>query len=465
MGESQNVEYKESWRDEYLKWVCGFANARGGRIFIGIRDDGEIVGVPDSKRLMEDIPNKIKDTMGILAEVNLLSVANKDYIEVKVNPSTYPVSYHGEYHYRSGSTKQQLRGAALTEFLVEKTGYHWDAVPVDAFGLQELAPESLAIFRREALNTGRMSKADLDISDEELLDHLDLLVDGQLKRAAVMLFGRRPGRLVSGCYVKIGKFGHGSDLQYQDTLGGSLFQMADRVLELIFTKYLKASVSYRGDVRVETFPFPREAVREVIYNAICHNNYAASVPIQVRIEDDAMSVSNSCVLPRGWTVDTLMASHRSVPYNPSIANAFWRAGYIEAWGRGIQKVMEVCQDAGMPAPEYLVLGDGLTVRFSASAIYTASTTPICHLLQQDDRKGDRKGDRKDDRKRSVFNRTEELDENLLVLLAEGGDATLSELAEQLEVSYSTVQRAVRRLRRTGRLRRSGSRRFGVWDVL
>ena len=162
------------------------------------------MGVPDSKRLMEEIPNKIKDTMGILAEVNLLSVADKDYIEIKVNPSTYPVSYHGEYHYRSGSTKQQLRGAALTEFLVEKTGYHWDAVPVEWCGVNDLDPESLAIFRREASHMGRVSRADLDISDEELLDHLDLLVEGQLKRAAVMLFGKRPGRLVSGCYVKIG---------------------------------------------------------------------------------------------------------------------------------------------------------------------------------------------------------------------------------------------------------------------
>ena len=196
MGESQNVEYKESWRDEYLKWVCGCANARGGRIFIGIRDDGTIVGVPDSKRLMEEIPNKIKDTMGILAEVNLLSVADKDYIEIKVNPSTYPVSYHGEYHYRSGSTKQQLRGAALTEFLVEKTGYHWDAVPVEWCGVKDLDPESLAIFRREASHMGRVSRADLDISDEELLDHLALLVEGQLKQAAVMLFGKRPGSLV-----------------------------------------------------------------------------------------------------------------------------------------------------------------------------------------------------------------------------------------------------------------------------
>jgi hypothetical protein len=56
MSESQNIEYKESWRDEYLKWICGFANAQGGTIYIGIKDDGEVVGVKNSKTLMEDLP-------------------------------------------------------------------------------------------------------------------------------------------------------------------------------------------------------------------------------------------------------------------------------------------------------------------------------------------------------------------------------------------------------------------------
>ena len=75
MAESQNIEYKESWRDEYLKWICGFANAREGCSYIGVRDDGKIVGISNSKKLLEDIPNKIKDTMGILADVNLLERA------------------------------------------------------------------------------------------------------------------------------------------------------------------------------------------------------------------------------------------------------------------------------------------------------------------------------------------------------------------------------------------------------
>lgn len=107
----------ESWRDEYLKWVCGFANVQGGRIHIGVRDDGEVVGVANSKKLIEDIPNKIQDTMGIIVDVNLLQKDDLDYVEIIVNSSTYPVNYRGEYHYRSGSTKQQLRGAALTSSL------------------------------------------------------------------------------------------------------------------------------------------------------------------------------------------------------------------------------------------------------------------------------------------------------------------------------------------------------------
>ena len=113
--ENQNIEYKESWRDEYLKWVCGFANAQGGTIYIGVDDNGNIVGVKDAKKLMEDIPNKIQSGVGIVSEVNLLTGDGKDYIEIRVEPSRYPVNYHGEYHYRSGSTKQQLQGMCRLE--------------------------------------------------------------------------------------------------------------------------------------------------------------------------------------------------------------------------------------------------------------------------------------------------------------------------------------------------------------
>ena len=79
-----DIEYKSSWRDEYLKWICGFANANGGSIFIGKDDAGNIVGVTDAKKLLEEIPNKVRDTLGIFVDVNLHTTAQGDFIEIIV---------------------------------------------------------------------------------------------------------------------------------------------------------------------------------------------------------------------------------------------------------------------------------------------------------------------------------------------------------------------------------------------
>ena len=70
MAENQNIEWKESWRDEYLKWICGFANAQGGKVYIGTADDGTVIGITDSKKLLEDIPNKVRDILGIFVVQN-----------------------------------------------------------------------------------------------------------------------------------------------------------------------------------------------------------------------------------------------------------------------------------------------------------------------------------------------------------------------------------------------------------
>ena len=185
MAERQDTEYKESWRDEYLKWVCGFANAQGGTILIGVNDAGQVVGVKNIRKLLEDIPNKIQAGLGIIADVNQRTENGLDYLEIKVRPSSFPVSYHGEFHYRSGSTKQQLTGIALSEFIIQKTGFRWEDATVDHIGIEDLDDESFKIFRREALHRKRMTKEELDISNEELLNKLHLMRDGKLKRSAV----------------------------------------------------------------------------------------------------------------------------------------------------------------------------------------------------------------------------------------------------------------------------------------
>ena len=128
--ENQTVEYKESWHEKYLAWICGYANAHGGTIYFGIEDKTKKpVGVKNANKLMEDIPNSIRNTMGIVADVALLRKNGKDVIRVKVKKSMFPVCYHGEYHYRTGAVKMVLAGPSLTQFLLEKSGIDWDASP------------------------------------------------------------------------------------------------------------------------------------------------------------------------------------------------------------------------------------------------------------------------------------------------------------------------------------------------
>ena len=286
MSESQLIEYKESWRDEYLKWICGFANAQGGVLYIGKRDDGSVCGVADSKKLMEDIPNKVRDVLGLIVDVDLMNENGLDVIKITVEENPYPVNYKGEYHYRTGSTKQLLQGSALTNFLLRKTGKNWDSIPLENITVEDLDKESFDIFHREAIRSGRMSKDDLKLSNLELLEKLNLLDGTMLKRAAVLLFHRNPEKWITGAFVKIGFFENDADLRYQDEVHGSLMIQADRVIDLLYTKYLTAEISYDNITRIEHYPFPKDAIREAIFNALIHQDFSVGVPVQIKVYKD-----------------------------------------------------------------------------------------------------------------------------------------------------------------------------------
>ena len=163
--ESQNIEFKESWRDEYQKWICGFANAQGGTLYIGLRDNGEVCGTQDAKKLMEDIPNKVRDMMGILVKVNLREKDEKPYLEIVTDAYPYPISFRGKYYQRSGATNQELKGAAL-----DRQGKTWDGVPVPYLKAEDLDNATFNLFCKYAKWSGRMEDEDLMDDNHGLLE-------------------------------------------------------------------------------------------------------------------------------------------------------------------------------------------------------------------------------------------------------------------------------------------------------
>ena len=159
--ENQNIEWKESWRDEYLKWICGFANAQGGHLEIGRNDKGVVVGLSDARRLLVDIPNKVRATMGIVAEVNILNENNLDYIVINVLAHPNAISYRGRYYLRSGSTNQELTGFALDELMFRKYGRTWDSAPVPRVNISDFYNDAFDIFRKKAVTSDRLKPKDV----------------------------------------------------------------------------------------------------------------------------------------------------------------------------------------------------------------------------------------------------------------------------------------------------------------
>ena len=350
MPEQQNIEYKQSWHDDYLKWVCGFANAQGGVIFVGKDDNGKVVGVADYKKLMDEVPNKVKDLMGILIDVNLHDENSLYFLEIITQPYAVPISLRGRYYYRSGSTKQELTGAALNEFLLRKSGKTWDDVIEARATFADIDEKTVKIFLAASQNTGRLPENDgLDLP--ELFEKLRVTENGQLKRAAIILFGKDPAKFYPGIYVKIGRFGKDdTDIIFQETEEGNLIMLLQAVLNQLNHKFLIRSIGFEGMHRIEKGEYPLAAIREMLLNALVHRNYMGA-PIQIRVYDDKISIWNEGSLPAGLTLAALKRSHSSRPRNPIIADVSFKGGYIDAWGRGTIKILDTCKEAELPEPE------------------------------------------------------------------------------------------------------------------
>lgn len=134
MPEMQIIEWKEIWKDDYLAWICGFANAQGGTLYIGKNDNGET-----------------------------------EYIEISVQPYPIAISYKGVYYYRSGSTNQKLTGLELESFLLRKQGATWDNLPLPSFTISDIDNGVVKRFIKWAAKKGRIDESALDEQKETLM--------------------------------------------------------------------------------------------------------------------------------------------------------------------------------------------------------------------------------------------------------------------------------------------------------
>ena len=473
MKENQHIEFKQSWRDEYLQYICGFANAQGGTLYIGIDDKGEVCGIKNAHTLLENLPNQINQTMGLLAQVDLHVDEEKEYISIHVEPSDQAISYRGKFYYRSGSTLQEMNGVALTDFLFRKNNTTWDQSIVEEATLNELDAESVDYFVRKAVDAQRLDASVRELSHIQLLRKLKLVNhEDQLTMAALLLFGKDIEKWNLMASFRIGRFQQSqANLLFQDNIVCPLIHMPERVLWTLRSRYLVAPIHYEGLQRIEPLEIPEDALREMVCNAIVHKNYLGP-HIQMRVWDDKIELWNFGELPYNYTIEKLLQTHESYPRNPLIAQIFYLAGLIEQWGRGYEKIHDAFVREHLMQPTFEQARGGILVtipREKFIAIQTGksigaelSTTPDDQTSQKSVQKSVQKSTEKQQAIYDLIKNKgsiEPLNEPLNELL------NTERIALLLDIPYSTAKRIVKDLEKKGLIVRVGSKKNGHWEIL
>ena len=466
--EDQNIEFKESSSStELLKWVCGFANAKGGRMmYIGVRDDGEVLGLSNSKKLMEDIPNAIVSAFGMYdVEVNLLRNGEKKYIEIVIPRSKIVLDYKGVPYIKIGTTLQTMKGDSFRQSVLSRGNLSWDAYTVEGVGIDDLDEESFRIFREEATKANILSGVNLD-DRLSILKELELIEDGKLTRAAVLLFHARPYKVFPGSYVQIGRFASEADILYQDEIKGSLMILCKAIIRALNTNYKYNLISYDKTTRHEIQPYPDVAVREGVYNALMHNDWSACQPITIKVFDLKMEISNRSVLPSGWTIK----NHDSMHINPLISNTFRYAGFVEKFGTGIPKMLNACKADGNPEPEYKVYEKSISLVLKPSEkymllveqLYGRNANDTCQNTDVVNNVADVVDNVVDDNHvLSVHDRRRKLIE----LISSNASISIAELALIMTVAKRTIDRDLSWLKEHGYISRKGNSKNGYWRIL
>lgn len=377
-GESETLEFKESTGEtrEIVETVGAFANLRGGTILIGVTNKGSIRGVSIGKDTLESLANTIQQQTDPKIFPALLTVEEegKTIIALHIDESPIkPVLVGGRGFKRVGRSNHVLSSGELTRLFFESGRVSWDAGPVTDATIDDIDAVALRQFLIRAKQERNLA-LNSEITVQEALEKLELLYQGKMSRAAVLLFGKQPQRFLLQSVVRCARFKGTEPLHFLDmkVIEGNIINQVPAAMEFIQRHISMAVEIVPTQIeRQERWEYPLDALREALVNATCHRDYRDSGNVQVRIFDDRLEVWSPGLLPEGVTIADLRRTHNSHPRNHRIAHAFFLIGYIEHWGTGTLRMIELCREWGLPEPEFTEMSGAFVVTFRKSKLTPA----------------------------------------------------------------------------------------------
>ena len=377
-GEDTFVEFKRdvSQRSDFAGEMIAFANTQGGRILVGVDDDGTVVGIPDPKRTEEAVLNIARDNVIPSLRVAIDRVdADEKTVLVVQSPRRAGHPYEnnsGQCYIRVGSTKRLATPQERARLLQAAGMVHFDETPVPGTSIRDLDVAAFEAFLQRALNSG-IEEAGLPL--QSLLLNRRLMVPDfddtpRMSVAGLLMFGREPQTLMAHSRISAVRWAGevaGETILDRQEIEGRLPQLIDKA-ESFLRRNTAQGAQIQGFKREDRPQYPPEALREAVVNAVAHRDYSREGPqIRIFVFDTCVEVHSPGGLPNSVTLDNMKTGFSS-PRNRLIVQLLFNLGYMSSFGTGIPRMLRLMKQHTGVAPELIVEDAELIVRLFAPSI-------------------------------------------------------------------------------------------------
>lgn len=373
-GRSPTLEFKRSTGElrEAMQTLCAFANGDGGRVIFGVSSRGEILGQQVSEQTLHEIAackGRFEPALDFAVRVVEFAPERK-LLVLRVHPrrDVALTFYDGRGFERVANTTRRMSLEQIRKRTMEFPGgpSRWENQISEDHSLRDLDRVEVQRFFDLAVSLERLPGPARRVTARDL-DRLGLRIDGKLRRSAVVLFGKDPFPRFPQCHLQMARFRGLDKAEFLDhrSLYGSAFCLLEEA-QIFLRRHLPMSGHFEPDrwQRIDRPLIPPDATREILVNALVHRDYSnPGTSVCLALFDDRVEIWSPGTLPPGVTTEALLGDHLSVRRNPTISDAFFRAGLIENWGRGTNRVIEMCAAHGIPAPEFREVGPTVVVTF------------------------------------------------------------------------------------------------------
>jgi ATP-dependent DNA helicase RecG len=444
-GEGLTVEFKERYTSRIDEDIVAFANARGGTLLLGVRDNGAVSG--------ERLTNELKAKINSLARnckpplsVELIQVDDLVAITVPEGREK-PYACGSGYFRRLDATTQKMNHDELRLMFAETEPLPFEERTVRGCTFDDISKEKVQAFIKE---TG-IHISSLAIPD--FLRSLKVAEEAQVKNAGLLFFAKDVYGFLHQAQITLLAF-KGTDRLHiydrRDVRDDLLMQFNEAIAFL--KKHLNVRSEIRGVEREDIYEIPLEVLREALVNALMHRDYSITgTQVSVEVYDNRVEITNPGGLPKGLTIRDL--GKVSIRRNELIADLFFRLRKVERIGLGIRKMKQSMVAAGLPEPTFEPDGFFRAIFHRSPEFALKEGRPRIEA-------GGKEGAVK-----TIQKTTQKTAQKITALLQENPGITRQELATSLGITDSGIKYHLKKLQEQGVLRRVGPDKGGHWEVL